>query len=162
MIEDWPDIDTIVVPVGGGGLAAGIAIAARALKDSIRLVGVQCDSYPAMVNALRGSRTPSRGETLAEGIAVKTPGRITTAILRDHAIEMMLVGEATLEQALECLAETTKVVAEGAGAASLAALLKELSRWQGRKVGVILSGGNVDRAVYQAVLQEADTSEMGT
>jgi threonine dehydratase len=152
MLEDWPDMETIVIPVGGGGLAAGIATIARSINPKIRLVGVQCEAYPSMAMALRGETATGQGETLAEGIAVKMPGKITTEILKRHGMDIILVGEELLEQAVELLAESTKIVAEGAGAASLAAVMSDPARFGGTKVGLVISGGNIDSRLLSSVL----------
>ncbi|MCC7046910.1 MAG: threonine ammonia-lyase [Alphaproteobacteria bacterium] len=152
LLEDAPDLDCIVVPIGGGGLISGIAIAARALKPGIEVLGVQTALYPAMLQALRGNRPTSGGETIAEGIAVKSPGVLTRAIIKDLVAEIMLVDEPALEQAVMKLAEDAKLVVEGAGAAPLAAVLANRDRFAGRKVGLIVAGGNIDSRLLGSVL----------
>lgn len=148
-----PDLDALIVPVGGGGLISGIAIAAKALKPGIEIVGVQAAAYPAMAARL-GRASPSSGPaaTLAEGIAVKEPGDLTSAIVAAQVDELVLVSEAGLEQALHLLATTERLVVEGAGAAPLAALLATPDRFAGRRVGLIVSGGNIDARVLASIL----------
>ncbi len=150
---DHPDLDAVVIPIGGGGLAAGMATALKALLPGVEVVGVQTEAYPAMAAALRGDPIPEFGaETLADGIAVKVPGRYTTPVLREHLDHMILVDERSLEHAVALLVEVEKTVAEGSGAAALAAVLTEPDRFLGRRVGVIVSGGNIDSRVLASVL----------
>lgn len=152
LLEDAPDLDCIVVPVGGGGLIAGIAIAARALKPGIEIVGVQAALYPAMLQALRGDEPVCGGETIAEGIAVKSPGALTRAIVKELVADILLADEPALEHAVMKLAEEAKLVVEGAGAAPLAAVLANRDRFAGRKVGLIVAGGNIDSRLFGSVL----------
>ena len=152
MLEAVPELDTLVVPIGGGGLISGIATAAKALKPSIRIVGVQAQLYPSMYNAIRGEQLPMRGDTLAEGIAVKAPGKITTAIVRDLVDDIMLVSEDQIERAVATLISIEKTVVEGAGAAGLAAVLAAPERFAGRNVGLVLTGGNIDTRLIASVL----------
>jgi threonine dehydratase len=152
LLEDAPDLDCVVVPIGGGGLIAGIAIAAKALKPAIEIVGVQTALYPAMVEALRGNQPTSGGETIAEGIAVKSPGMLTRAIVKELVADILLVDEPALEQAVMKLAEDAKLVVEGAGAAPLAAVLANGARFAGRKVALIVAGGNIDSRLFGSVL----------
>jgi threonine dehydratase len=147
-----PEIDTLVVPIGGGGLISGIAVAAKALKPGIRLIGVQAALYPSMYNTIKGQHLPMRGDTLAEGIAVKAPGRITQEIVRELVDEIVLVTEQEIEHALSLLINIEKTVVEGAGAAGLAAVLKEPERYKGRIVGLVLCGGNIDTRLLVSVL----------
>jgi threonine dehydratase len=142
----------LVVPIGGGGLLSGIGIAARAVKPDIALVGVEAELYPSMKCAIEGCRLPLGGDTLAEGIAVKQPGQLTSAILKDLAIEVSLVPERDLERAVAMLAGIEKSVVEGAGAAGLAAMLSDPQRFAGRKVGTVLCGGNIDTHLLANVL----------
>ena len=144
MLEDAPDLDTIVVPIGGGGLMSGIAIAARAIKPDIELIGVEAELYPSMKCAIEGCRLPLGGDTLAEGIAVKEPGELTSRILKQLVDEVVLVPERSIEQAVAMLVGIEKTVVEGAGAAGLAALLADKARFAGKKVATILCGGNID------------------
>ena len=144
MLEIAPELDTIVAPIGGGGLMAGIAVAAKALKPAIRLVGVQAANFPSMAAAIAGRETPPGKPTIAEGIAVKHPGKRTLPVIREHVPEIVVLEEAALEHGVQELATVGKVVAEGAGAAPLAALLAHPERFRGQKVGLVISGGNID------------------
>jgi threonine dehydratase len=152
MLADAPEIDMLVVPIGGGGLMSGMGTAARALRNDVELIGVQAQLYPSMYNRLRGEELPSSGDTLAEGIAVKEPGRITAGILKDIVDDMVLVPEPTIEYALSLLLQIEKTVVEGAGAVGLAALLEHPDRFKGRNVGLILTGGNIDTRLLANVL----------
>jgi threonine dehydratase len=152
MLEDAPDLDTIVVPIGGGGLMSGVAIAARALRPNIELIGVEAELYPTIKSAIDGSNLPFGGDTLAEGIAVKEPGELTARILKDLADDIVLVPERDLERAVAMLAGIEKVVVEGAGAAGLAAMLSDPARYAGKKVATILCGGNIDTHLLANVL----------
>jgi threonine dehydratase len=152
MLEAVPELDTLVVPIGGGGLISGMAIAARSLQPSIRIIGVQAKLYPSMYNAIHGVRLPMRGDTLAEGIAVKAPGKITTEIIRHLVDEIVLVTEDQIERAVATLIAIEKTVVEGAGAVALAAVLANPSRFAGRNVGLVLSGGNIDTRLIASVL----------
>jgi threonine dehydratase len=152
MLRAVPEIDTLVVPIGGGGLISGIAVAAKALKPDIRIVGVQAALYPSMYNAINGTSLPMRGDSLAEGIAVKAPGKITTEIVRALVDDIVLVSEDQLERAVSMLIAIEKTVVEGAGAAGLAAMLAQPAQFKGRKVGLVLCGGNIDTRLLASVL----------
>jgi len=152
MLEDAPAIDTLVVPIGGGGLFSGMGIAARALKPEIQLIGVQAELYPSMYGYVKGIDAVCDGDTLAEGIAVKEPGEMTRRIVDALADDIVLVSERTLEQAVSLLLQIEKTVVEGAGAAGLAALLTHRDRFVGRKVGLVLCGGNIDTRLLANVL----------
>jgi threonine dehydratase len=152
MLEDVPDLDAITVPIGGGGLMSGVSIAARALKPDIELIGVEAELYPSMKCAIEGCRLPLGGDTLAEGIAVKQPGELTSRILKDLANDVMLVSERDLERAVAMLVGIEKTVVEGAGAAGLAAMLADPDRFKGKKVATILCGGNIDMHLLANVL----------
>ena len=152
MLEDVPGLDCLVVPIGGGGMAAGIAVAAKALKPGIEIIGVQARLYPAMAEVLAGRPPTSGGDTLAEGIAVKAPGAITREIIRTNVAEILLVGEAEIERAVQRLAETQKIVAEGAGAAGIAAILANRERFRGRRIATVICGGNIDSRILASVL----------
>jgi len=152
LLEDAPDLDTIVVPIGGGGLMSGIAIATRALKPDVELIGVEAELYPSMKCAIEGCHLPLGGDTLAEGIAVKQPGELTSRILRELANEVVLVSERDLERAVAMLVGIEKTVVEGAGAAGLAAMLADPARFAGRKVATVLCGGNIDTHLLANVL----------
>jgi threonine dehydratase len=152
MLEDAPDLDTIVVPIGGGGLMSGVSIAARALNPDIELIGVEAELYPSMKCAIQNCQMPSGGDTLAEGIAVKQPGELTSRILAEYANDVVLVSERDLERAVAMLAGIEKTVVEGAGAAGLAAMRAEPERYKGKKVATLLCGGNIDTHLLANVL----------
>jgi threonine dehydratase len=153
MMEAVPGLDTLVIAVGGGGLISGIATAAKAIKPGIEIVGVQTVRFPAMYNAIKGTHLPQGTTTIAEGIAVGTPGIITQAIIRERVDDMVLVDEGDIEQAVLMLLEIEKTVVEGAGAAGLAALLKYPERFKDRKVGLVLCGGNIDPLLLAAIIE---------
>ncbi len=152
MIEDVPQLDMLAVPIGGGGLISGCATVAKALVPGMEVVGVQAELYPSMYAKLRGLKLPCEGDTLAEGIAVKQPGRLTFAMIRELVDDVLLVSERDLERAVALLLSIEKTVVEGAGAAGLAALLAHPGRFKGRQVGVILCGGNIDTRLLANVL----------
>ncbi|HEY9554209.1 threonine ammonia-lyase [Allosphingosinicella sp.] len=152
MLEDAPEIDTLVVPIGGGGLISGVGIAAKALKPDVELVGVQAQLYPSMYCKVSGCDLPTAGDTIAEGIAVKAPGTLTAGIVKSLVDEILLVPERDIETAVSLLLQIEKTVAEGAGAAGLAALLTHKERFKGRTVGLILTGGNIDTRLLATVL----------
>ncbi|MDB5692460.1 MAG: threonine ammonia-lyase [Alphaproteobacteria bacterium] len=152
LLADAPAVDTLVVPIGGGGLISGIATAARALRPEIRIVGVQAELYPSMYCSFTGSDLPSAGDTIAEGIAVKKPAKLTSQIIRNLVDEILLVSENDIETAVALYLQIEKSVAEGAGAAGLAALLAHRERFEGRKIGLILTGGNIDTRLLATVL----------
>jgi len=152
MLASAPQLDTLVVPIGGGGLISGIAVAAKSLNPELRIVGVQAQLYPSMYNAIKGESLPMRGDTLAEGIAVKAPGRITTEIIRHLVDDIVLVTEDQIERAVATLIAIEKTVVEGAGAAGLAAVLAAPERFAARNVGLVLTGGNIDTRLIASVL----------
>jgi threonine dehydratase len=152
MLAAVPELDTLVVPIGGGGLISGIAVAAKTLKPDLRIVGVQARLYPSMYNVIKAEQLPMRGDTLAEGIAVKAPGTITTAIIRELVDDIVLVTEDQIERAVSMLMSIEKTVVEGAGAAGLAALLAAPETFAGRRVGLVLTGGNIDTRLIASVL----------
>ena len=152
MLTDDPSLDVLLVPVGGGGLIAGIATAAKALKPDIEVIGVEAALYPSMHQALHGLPPTSGGQTLAEGIAVKTPGELPLEVVRRLVSDILLVEESAIERAVQMLVETQKLVAEGAGAAGIAALLAYAERFRGRRVGVVICGGNIDTRLLSSVL----------
>jgi threonine dehydratase len=152
MLEEAPDLDTITVPIGGGGLMSGVSIAARSLKPDIELIGVEAELYPSMKCAIQNCQMPLGGDTLAEGIAVKQPGELTSRILKEYANDVALVSERDLERAVAMLVGIEKTVVEGAGAAGLAAMLAEPERYKGKKVATLLCGGNIDTHLLANVL----------
>ena len=152
MLDVVPDLDMLVIPVGGGGLMSGVGTAARALKPDIGLIGVEAELYPSMKCAIEGCNLPLGGDTLAEGIAVKQPGELTSRMLKDLAVEVVLVSERDIERAVAMLVAIEKSVVEGAGAAGLAAMLGDPQRFAGRKVGTVLCGGNIDTHLLANVL----------
>ncbi|MGF1599476.1 MAG: threonine ammonia-lyase [Acidimicrobiales bacterium] len=155
MLADAPELDTLVVPIGGGGLIAGMAVAARALHPSIRIVGVEIAAYPTVAEALAGRTPPApTGGTLADGIAVSALGELTFPLIRDLVDDVVVVSESSTERAIALYLEIEKTVAEGAGAVSLAAVLDHGDRVGGSKVGVVLSGGNIDMRVLASVLMQ--------
>jgi threonine dehydratase len=152
MLEDCAELDVLVVPIGGGGLVAGCAIAARAKKPSIEIIGVEAALYPSMWNAIYQGDRPCGGATLAEGIAVKNVGRITLPVVRELVADIVLVDEVQIERAVNAFLTLQKAMAEGAGAAGLAAMLTEPRRFRGRKVGLILCGGNIDPRILASIM----------
>ncbi|MGE0024527.1 MAG: threonine ammonia-lyase [Hyphomicrobium sp.] len=152
MLDAVPDLDTLIVPVGGGGLIAGMAVAAKALKPGIEVIGVEAALYPSMYNLVKGTALPVRGDTLAEGIAVAEPGTIAAGIIERLVDDIVLVSETDLERATFALLMIEKTVVEGAGAAGLAAVMADRSRWRGRKAGLVLTGGNIDPRLLASVL----------
>jgi threonine dehydratase len=152
MLDTVPELECLVVPIGGGGLISGIAVAAKHLKPAIEIVGVEAALYPSMAQAIRGEIPTSGGQTIAEGIAVKKPGERTRAIVERLVSEILLADESALEQAVLLLMEVEKTVAEGAGAAALAAVCTHPERFRGRKVGLVVSGGNIDRRILASIL----------
>ena len=153
ILDAQPDIDTLVVAIGGGGMAAGMAIAAKAIKPSIEVLGVEMLRFPSMLHALAGTQAQFGASTIAEGIAVKEPGTLTRAVLGALLGDIILVDEGDIEQAIVLLLEIEKTVVEGAGAASLAAMLASPGRFRGRKVALVLSGGNIDPLALAEIVQ---------
>jgi len=152
MLEDAPDVDVLIVPIGGGGLISGMAIAAKAVKPGIAIVGDECAAFPSMWNALHGTNRPLGGPTLAEGIAVKNAGALTQPIVRALVADITLVDEANLERAVNAYMTLQKTMAEGAGAAGLAAMLASPERFRGRTVGLVLTGGNIDPRILASIM----------
>jgi threonine dehydratase len=155
MLRAVPELDTLVIAVGGGGLISGIAIAARAARPGIEIVGVQTDRFPAMVDAFHGTEHPQGAGTIAEGIAVGLPGVLTTRLVRALVDDMLLVEEGDIELAIVTLLEIEKTVVEGAGAAGLAALMRNRERFAGRRVGLVLCGGNIEPLLLAAIVRRA-------
>jgi len=152
MLEEASDLDMLVIPIGGGGLISGNAVAARAKKPTIEIIGAEAALYPSFWNALRGDDLPLGGPTLAEGIAVKNVGKLALPIVRELVAEIVLVDEEKLERAANAYLTLQKTMAEGAGAAGLAAMLARPERFRGRKVGLILCGGNIDPRVLASIM----------
>jgi threonine dehydratase len=152
MLEDVPQLDCLAVPIGGGGLIAGMATAARALKPGIGIIGVQAEQYPSMAAKMKGFEAICDGDTIAEGIAVKYPGEITSRIVKQLVDDILLVSEVDLERAIALLLTIEKTVTEGAGAAGLAAVLAQPQHFRGKKVGIVLCGGNIDTRLLANVL----------
>ena len=153
MLQAVPDLEVLVIAVGGGGLIAGMATAAKALKPGIEVIGVQTSRFPGMVNAIKGTQHPQGTSTIADGIAVGTPGVIPQAIIARRVDDLLLVDEGDIEQAMVMLLEIEKTLVEGAGAAGLAALLKYPARFAGLKVGLVLCGGNIDPLLLAAIIE---------
>ena len=153
MMRAVPDLDTLVIAVGGGGLIAGIATAAKAINPRIDIVDLQTSRFPSMVNAIKGTQHPQGSSTIADGIAVSTPGVIATAIIKERVSDMLLVDEGDIEQAMVMLLEIEKTLVEGAGAAGLAALLKYPERFAGKKIGLVLCGGNIDPLLLASIIE---------
>ena len=151
-LDDFPDLEVLVVPIGGGGLAAGIAVAAKAIKPDIEIIGVEAALYPSMSQALAGETPGGKGQTIADGIAVKVPGDLTRPVIAGMVSDILLVDEAALECATLTYLEEQRLVSEGAGAASLAAVMENKDRFAGRKTGLIVSGGNIDSRLMSSIL----------
>ena len=152
MLAAVPDLDVLVVPIGGGGLVAGMAIAAKGLRPDIAVVGTEAALYPSFVNAMDGGQRPIGGPTLAEGIAVKTVGELTLPVVRALVDGIILVDEAAIERGVNAYATLARSMAEGAGAAGLAAVLAEPARFAGKRVGLVLCGGNIDARLLAAIM----------
>jgi len=153
MLTSVPALDVIFVPVGGGGLVSGIAIAARGMKPDIQIIGVQSDRYPSLYNVVKKSDLPFGPSTIADGIAVKHAGRLTREIVTRLVADILLVAERDIEEAVLALLEVEKTVVEGAGAAGFAALLRHRERFAGKRVGVVLSGGNIDPLALTEIVE---------
>ncbi len=152
ILEDLPDVDTLVVPIGGGGLISGIATAAKHANPAIHVIGVETELYPSMANALKGRSELPGGSSLADGIAVKNPGKLTKEIIARLVEDIAIVPETMIEIAITRLVEEQKIVAEGAGAAGIAAILNDPERFAGRKVATVICGGNIDVRLLSGVL----------
>lgn len=152
MLEDDPDLDILVIPVGGGGMIAGSAVAAKGLKPSVEIVGVEPELYPSLTNALKQSNLPCGGSTLGEGIAVRAIGARPLQLIQEHVKDVVTVSETSMERAVSMFLSRDKVVAEGAGASSLAALIEHPYLFKGKRIGLVLSGGNIDARMLSSVL----------
>ena len=153
MLAAHPELEVLVVAIGGGGLVSGISIAAKAMKPSIEVVGVEMVRFPAMYHAMKGTTPEFAASTIAEGIAVKEPGKLTRAIIEKNVAEILLVDEGDIEESIVMLLEIEKTVVEGAGAAPLAAVLRNPERFRGRKVGLVLGGGNIDPLMLSEIVE---------
>jgi threonine dehydratase len=153
MLAEQPSIDTLLVAIGGGGLISGVATAARSVKPELQVIGVQTERFPAVWNAMHGQQNECAQATIADGIGVRLPGALTVPLIRERVADVLLVGEDDIEQAILLLLEIEKTVVEGAGAVGLAALMKHRGRFAGRKVGLILSGGNIEPLVLAEIIQ---------
>ena len=153
MLEQQPDLETLLVPIGGGGLIAGMAVAAKGVKPDIEIIGVQSERFPAMAGWIKRQPVKCERFTVAEGIAVKNPGRLTRRVVEKFVSDILLVGEDEIEDAVLMLLQIEKTVVEGAGACGLAALLKYRRRFRGKKVGLVLCGGNIDLMILSSIIQ---------
>ena len=151
-MEDIKDLDLLVIPIGGGGLISGVSIVAKALNPNIKIYGVQTEKFPSMYNVLHNKDLAILGDTLADGIAVKRPGKITSEIIKDHVDDILLINEFELEKAISSLFENERVVAEGAGAAGVAAIMNNKDKFSGKKVGTVICGGNIDARLFASIL----------
>ena len=152
ILEEVPEIDTLCVPIGGGGLISGMAVAGKSIKPGLKVIGVEAELYPSAYNRIHGESRSCGGDTLAEGIAVKEPGKFTMGVIRDYVDDILLVSEPDLERAVALLVQVEKTVVEGAGSAGLAAMLAYPEKFAGRKVGLMLCGGNIDTRLLANVL----------
>jgi threonine dehydratase len=153
MLEQQPNLDVLLVPIGGGGLISGMAVAARELNPDLEVIGVQSERFPAMAQILRGQPVRCESYTVAEGIAVRKPGRQTREVVGKLVRDILLVKEGELEDAVLMLLQIEKTVVEGAGACGLAALIKHRARFRGKRVGLVLSGGNIDQLILSSIIQ---------
>jgi threonine dehydratase len=153
MMEDQPDLDALVVAIGGGGLISGISTAAKAIKPDIEVIGVEVVRFPGMYHAMKGTEPTFAASTIAEGIAVKEPGALTREIISRNVADILLVDEGDIEEAIVMLLEIEKTVVEGAGGAPLAAVLRNAERFRGRRVGLVLGGGNIDPLMLADIIQ---------
>lgn len=151
-MEDVKDLDLLVIPTGGGGLISGISIVAKTLNPNIKIYGVQTEKFPSMYNILHKKDLEILGDTLADGIAVKRPGEITSEIIKEYVDEILLVNEFEIEKAISSLFENERVVAEGAGAAGVAAIMKNKNIFSGKRVGTVICGGNIDARLFASIL----------
>ena len=153
IFKTQPKLDALIIPVGGGGLISGNAIAAKALSPTIKIIGVETERYPSMLSALQNKPAEFGGSTIADGIAVKHPGQLTLPVVQELVDDILLVSEDSIEEAVLLLLEVEKTVAEGAGAVGLAALLKHKDKFAEQRIGIIISGGNIDMPVLDSIIQ---------
>ena len=152
IMEDIKNLDLLVIPIGGGGLISGISIVAKALNPNIKIYGVQTEKFPSMYNVLHKKSLNISGDTLADGIAVKMPGKITSEVIKDTVDSILLINEFDLEKAISSLFENERVVAEGAGAAGVAAIIKNKDIFSGKRIGTVICGGNIDARLFASIL----------
>ena len=152
LMEDTKNLDLLVIPIGGGGLISGVSIVAKSLNPNIKIFGVQTEKFPSMYNVLHKKQLAISGDTLADGIAVKRPGNITSEIIKNHVDDILLINEFELEMAISSLFENERIVAEGAGAAGVAAIMKNKDKFSGIKVGTVICGGNIDARLFASIL----------
>ena len=152
IMDDIKNLELLVIPIGGGGLISGISIIAKSLNPNIKIFGVQTEKFPSMYNVIHKKDLEILGDTLADGIAVKRPGKITSEIIKDHVDEILLINEFELEKAISSLFENERVVAEGAGAAGVAAIMKNKDIFSGKKIGTVICGGNIDARLFASIL----------
>ncbi len=152
LMEDTKNLDLLVIPIGGGGLISGVSIVAKTLNPNIKIFGVQTEKFPSMYNVLHKKQLAISGDTLADGIAVKRPGNITSEIIKNHVDDILLINEFDLEMAISSLFENERIVAEGAGAAGVAAIMKNKDKFSGKKVGTVICGGNIDARLFASIL----------
>jgi threonine dehydratase len=152
MLSDCNDIDILLVPVGGGGLIAGCSLAAKAMNQNIKVIGIESELYPSLTNIMFNKKMKCKGSTLAEGIAVSEIGQVPLSFIKNFVDDVITVSDKSIERAIAMLAEHEKVVVEGAGATGLAALIQNSQKFKGKKVGVILCGGNIDSKVLSSIL----------
>ena len=152
LMEDTKNLDLLVIPIGGGGLISGVSIVAKSLNPNIKIFGVQTEKFPSMYNVLHKKQLAISGDTLADGIAVKRPGNITSEIIKNHVDDILLINEFELEMAISSLFENERIVAEGAGAAGVASIMKNKDKFSGKKVGTVICGGNIDARLFASIL----------
>ena len=152
LMEDTKNLDLLVIPIGGGGLISGVSIVAKSLNPNIKIFGVQTEKFPSMYNVLHKKQLAISGDTLADGIAVKRPGNITSEIIKNHVDDILLINEFELEMAISSLFENERIVAEGAGAAGVAAIMRNKDKFSGKKVGTVICGGNIDARLFASIL----------
>ncbi len=152
LMEDTKNLDLLVIPIGGGGLISGVSIVAKSINPNIKIFGVQTEKFPSMYNVLHKKQLAISGDTLADGIAVKRPGNITSEIIKNHVDDILLINEFELEMAISSLFENERIVAEGAGAAGVAAIMKNKDKFSGKKVGTVICGGNIDARLFASIL----------
>ena len=158
-LEKIPDLDCLIVPIGGGGLISGIAVAAKSINRKIKIFGVQTKKFPTMYNLFKDKKITVTGDTLADGIAVKTPGDITRSIIQKYVDDIILVNEFEIEKAISSLFENERIVSEGAGAVGVAAIMKTPNLFDGLRIGTIICGGNIDARVFASILNRKLSSD---